>query len=153
MRIERTFRPLPTAWTDGSCNKDGKGGWGVLIRYPDRRRTLELYGGEHETTISRMELKAAIMAVQLMVPGEESLLYSDSKYVVTGINEQLFMWLRNGWRTGDNRPLKNLDLWQEFHALHRSRTVEVRWVKGHSRDAGNDRADELASIGRKSLDQ
>jgi ribonuclease HI len=135
--------------------KDGRGGWGVYLIFPDQRPDVELYDGERETTISRMELKAMLNALQLLCEharGEEALVYSDSAYVVNGLNDHYDMWKRTNWRTSANAPVKHQDLWKPLVKLwEEAGCIEVRWVKGHSGNAGNDRADELALMGRQTL--
>lgn len=147
MRVGEVYVPTTVAWCDGSCVKAGHGGWGVLI-HSATGRVSELYGGQVDTTISVMELKAVIMA-SLAAPAEEqSVIYSDSKYVIDGITDYIYMWLRTGWRTSANKPLKHLDMWQRLYAISQQKQIDYRWVKGHSGDAGNHRADRLAYKGR-----
>lgn len=135
------------AWTDGSCTKDGHGGWGVHLRRATGLK-VELCGGQPNTTISVMELQATIMACHMFPFDEPCVLYSDSKFVIEGITDQIDMWLRTNWRTSANKPLMHVAMWQELYALSQAKQIDFRWVKGHSGDFGNDRADELALQGR-----
>jgi ribonuclease HI len=133
-------------FTDGACSGNpGPGGWGVLLRYRGKER--ELSGGELDTTNNRMELMAAIQALETLKRPVVAVLHTDSKYVRDGITEWLPRWKARNWKTADKKPVKNVDLWQRLErALERHR-VEWRWVKGHSGHAENERADELARQG------
>ena len=133
-------------YTDGACSGNpGPGGWGVLILDGDERR--EFYGGEAETTNNRMELMAAIRALQETAEDGEVRLHTDSQYVKNGINDWINNWKRNGWKTSARKPVKNQDLWQALDAEITGRRIDWRWVKGHSGHPGNERADELARMG------
>lgn len=133
-------------YTDGACSGNpGPGGWGVLIIDGDERR--EHYGGEAETTNNRMELMAAIRALEETINDGDVRLYTDSQYVKNGINDWINNWKRNGWKTAAKKPVKNKDLWQALDAQIEGRTIDWRWVKGHAGDPGNERADELARMG------
>jgi ribonuclease HI len=129
--------------TDGACSGNpGPGGWGAVLRWRGRRR--ELSGFDPKTTNNRMELEAAIAALETLKRPMTVELYTDSNYLRHGITEWLPRWKANGWRTADRQPVKNRDLWQRLEqALGRHRIV-WRWVKGHSGNPDNDRADELA---------
>lgn len=133
-------------YCDGASRRDGRGGWG-LVAYKEGVESFCAYGGDTETTNNRMELMAAIMVCRFLQPKQSAKVYSDSKYVVDGILDHADIWLRNNWRTGGNKELKNLDLWQELVELDCERLVSWVWVKGHSNLLGNDRADELAGLG------
>jgi ribonuclease HI len=130
-------------YTDGACSGNpGPGGWGVVLRWRGRRR--ELSGFEPETTNNRMELRAAISAFKALKRPMTVRLHTDSNYLRSGITVWLPRWKANGWRTADKKPVKNQDLWRELElALGRHR-VEWRWVRGHSGDLDNERADQLA---------
>jgi ribonuclease HI len=130
-------------YTDGACSGNpGPGGWGVILIYGDRTR--ELSGGELMTTNNRMELQATIEGLhQLKEPCHVSL-YTDSKYVLQGFTEWLPGWQKKGWKTSDNKPVKNVDLWQALLAAAAIHKISWHWVKGHSGNKMNDRADELA---------
>ncbi len=131
-------------YTDGACSGNpGPGGWGVLIIDGQARR--ELYGGEAETTNNRMELTAAIRALEETAGAVR--LHTDSQYVKNGINDWIRTWKRNGWKTSARKPVKNQDLWRALDAAIDGRRIDWRWVKGHAGDPGNERADELARMG------
>jgi ribonuclease HI len=131
------------AFTDGAClGNPGPGGWGALLRYGDRER--ELSGGEPDTTNNRMELMAAIAALEALTRGCAVDLYTDSRYVQQGIGEWLPRWQANGWRTSDRKPVKNQDLWQRLAAAAASHRVQWHWVRGHDGHAENERVDAIA---------
>jgi ribonuclease HI len=133
-------------YTDGACKGNpGPGGWGVLLQYGDK--TKELCGGESETTNNRMELQAAIEALTVLSRQCDIILYTDSTYVRKGITEWLAGWKRNGWKTAAKKPVKNADLWQQLDEASQRHDIDWRWVKGHSGDPGNEKADELANKG------
>jgi ribonuclease HI len=129
--------------TDGSClGNPGPGGWGVVLRYQGRER--ELAGGEALTTNNRMELMAAIMALEALSEPCRITLQTDSQYVRQGITEWMANWVRRNWKTAGGDPVKNRDLWERLHAATQRHAIEWRWVKGHSGDADNERVDVLA---------
>lgn len=134
-------------YTDGACKGNpGKGGWGVVLSYRGVEKTL--HGGEAMTTNNRMELTAVIRALEaLKKPGCKVVLHSDSKYVLNGIEQWLAGWKQRGWKTAAKKPVLNQDLWQQLDTLSQVHDIDWRWVKGHSGDAGNERADELANLG------
>lgn len=133
-------------FTDGACKGNpGIGGWGALLRYGDHEK--ELFGGEMETTNNRMELTAVIRALESLSRPCVVRLHTDSQYVQKGISEWITGWKRRGWRTADNKPVKNMDLWQELDKLAATHRVEWLWVKGHAGHDGNERADGLANQG------
>ncbi len=138
--------PEVTIYTDGACKGNpGPGGWGVLMIAGDNRR--ELCGGELATTNNRMELTAAIEALRALKRPTRVRLITDSKYVMQGIETWIHGWKKNGWRTSNKKPVKNMDLWQVLDALAAKQQVEWRWIKGHSGDPGNERADALSNDG------
>lgn len=138
--------PEVTIYTDGACKGNpGPGGWGVLMIAGDNRR--ELCGGALATTNNRMELTAAIEALRALKRPTRVRLFTDSKYVMQGIETWIHGWKKNGWRTSDKKPVKNMDLWQVLDALAAQQQVEWRWVKGHSGEPGNERADALSNDG------
>ena len=138
--------PEVTIYTDGACKGNpGPGGWGVLMIAGVNRR--ELCGGEVATTNNRMELTAAIEALRALKRPTRVRPFTDSKYVMQGIETWIHGWKKNGWRTSDKKPVKNMDLWQALDALAALQWVEWRWVKGHSGDPGNERADALSNDG------
>lgn len=129
--------------TDGAClGNPGPGGWGALLRYNGRER--EIAGGDPATTNNRMELMAAIMALETLSEPCEVMLQTDSQYVRQGITLWMDNWVRRGWKTAAGDPVKNRDLWERLHAAARNHTIEWRWVKGHSGDPDNERVDVLA---------
>ncbi len=131
-------------YTDGACRGNpGPGGWGVVLHYKGVGK--ELYGGEVETTNNRMELMAVIKALETLKRPSAVRLYSDSSYVLKGITEWITHWKQNGWRTSAKKPVKNQDLWQRLDAAMARHEINWHWVKGHSGDKGNDRADALAN--------
>jgi ribonuclease HI len=133
-------------WTDGACKGNpGPGGWGALLRSGEHEK--ELFGGERETTNNRMEMRAVIEALASLKHGCHVVLHTDSQYVKNGITEWLPNWIRRGWRTADNKPVKNADLWRRLSEEAARHHVDWRWVRGHAGDAGNERADELANRG------
>ena len=136
-------------YTDGACSGNpGPGGWGALLTYGSRTR--EICGGERAgTTNNRMELMAAIQALESLTRPATVRLHTDSVYVRNGITSWLPNWKRNGWRTSDKKPVKNADLWQRLESATRTHRVEWLWVKGHAGDPGNERADALANQGMR----
>ncbi len=133
-------------YTDGACSGNpGPGGWGVLLRHKDREK--ELFGGETDTTNNRMELMAAIMALETVKPGLPIEIHTDSKYVMDGINDWMPRWKKNGWRTANKKPVKNMDLWQRLDEAAAMHEIKWHWVKGHAGHEGNERADALANLG------
>lgn len=133
-------------YTDGACRGNpGPGGWGALLRYNGHER--EIYGGEPETTNNRMELQAAVQALNALRESCRVRLVTDSQYVRKGISEWLENWKRNGWRTASRQPVKNVDLWQALDAAAARHEIEWRWVRGHSGHPENERADQLANRG------
>lgn len=134
-------------YTDGACSGNpGPGGWGVWLRYGEHER--ELFGGEKETTNNRMELMAAIQALEALRRPMPVVVHTDSSYVRNGITSWVAGWKKRGWQTSAKKPVKNVDLWQRLDAARERHEVEWRWVRGHSGDEGNERADELARRGR-----
>tara|TARA_R110000772_G_scaffold111532_3_gene215489 strand:- start:819 stop:1271 length:453 start_codon:yes stop_codon:yes gene_type:complete len=130
--------------TDGACKGNpGPGGWGALIRHGDKEK--EISGGESETTNNRMELRAAIEALNTLKRPCKVKLSIDSTYVKDGITRWIFNWQKNGWRTAARKPVKNADLWQDLLKAVEPHQIEWEWVKGHNGHPDNDRADMLAS--------
>ncbi len=139
-------RPRVVIYTDGACSGNpGPGGWGAILISGERRK--ELSGGETPTTNNRMELMAAISALEALKKPSDVELHTDSIYLRDGITKWIHGWRRNGWKTADKKPVKNAELWQRLQDAQARHTVEWRWVKGHSEHAENDRADELAREG------
>jgi ribonuclease HI len=133
-------------FTDGACRGNpGPGGWGAVLRAGATEK--ELHGGERETTNNRMELTAAIRALEALKRSCRVALYTDSQYVRQGITEWLAQWRARGWKTASRKPVKNQDLWQELDAQAQRHDIEWHWVKGHSGHPENERADALANLG------
>lgn len=135
-------------YTDGACSGNpGPGGWGAVIqRGPD---VTELKGGAAQTTNNRMELLAAIEALESLPEGAQVELHTDSTYVKDGITSWISNWKRRGWKTSARKPVKNVELWQRLDAANGRCAVDWRWVKGHAGVWGNERADELANEGMR----
>lgn len=132
-----------TIYTDGACSGNpGPGGWGALLSY--RGVEKELCGGEPLTTNNRMELMAAIMALEALKEPCSVTLHTDSQYVRQGITEWMPGWVRRNWKTAGGDPVKNRDLWERLHAACQRHRVDWRWVKGHNGDPDNERVDALA---------
>ena len=135
-------------WTDGACSGNpGPGGWGALLRYNSHEK--ELMGGEAGTTNNRMELTAAIAALNALKGSCEVHLHTDSQYVKGGITQWMANWKRNGWRTADKKPVKNEDLWRALDEAASRHAIVWHWVKGHAGHRENEKADELARLGMK----
>lgn len=134
------------AYTDGACSGNpGPGGWGVWLRSGGHEK--ELFGGEKMTTNQRMELQAAIEALKALKKSSAVTIVTDSKYVLTGITEWIHNWKKKGWKNSKKEAVANRELWEELDKLNANHQVTWQWVKGHSGDEGNDRADELARAG------
>jgi ribonuclease HI len=130
--------------TDGACKGNpGPGGWGALLRFGDKEK--ELSGGEPVSTNNRMELMAAIRALESLNRPCAVTLVTDSVYVRDGITKWIHGWMRNGWRTADKKPVKNAELWQRLAEAVKPHKIDWKWVKGHAGDPDNERADVLAS--------
>ena len=137
-------------YTDGACRGNpGKGGWGAILRY--KGKIKEIHGGERETTNNRMELMAAISALEALKKPCVVHLHIDSKYVLDGITQWLPNWKKRGWKTASKAPVKNEDLWRRLDLAIQAHEIDWRWVKGHSGNIGNERADALANLGIDSL--
>ncbi len=135
-----------TIYTDGACSGNpGPGGWGAILMHGETRK--ELSGGESETTNNRMELQAAIEALNALKRSCTVALYTDSVYVRDGITKWIKGWERNGWRTAAKKPVKNAELWQALQAALQPHDIDWHWVKGHAGHPENERADELARAG------
>ena len=133
-----------TVWTDGACRGNpGPGGWAAILIKGDHER--EIAGAEPDTTNTRMELTAAIRALEALKRSCKVRLYTDSEYLKRGITEWLEDWKRRGWRTADKKPVKNLDLWQQIEALAAKHEVEWHWVRAHSGIPENERVDGIAN--------
>lgn len=139
-----------TLYTDGACKGNpGAGGWGVVLEYGEHHK--ELFGGDVGTTNNRMELMAAIAGLSALKSRCVVDLYTDSVYVKDGITKWLSNWKSNGWRTAAKKPVANQDLWEQLDQAVSDHHINWYWVKGHSGDPGNERADELANQGVSSV--
>jgi len=138
--------PSIEIYTDGACRGNpGPGGWGAVLIAGKHRKTL--HGGEPETTNNRMELMAAIEALNALKGSSQVVLHTDSKYVMHGITEWMANWKKRGWRTAAKKPVKNQDLWQALDEAIARHDIQWKWVKGHSGNDGNEQADALANLG------
>lgn len=139
------------AYTDGACRGNpGPGGWGVLLSAPGGA-SKEMFGGEKSTTNNRMEMWAAITALESLKQPCEVRLFTDSQYVLKGMTEWMAGWKARGWKTADRKPVKNVDLWQRLEQAAARHDVQWIWVRGHDGDPGNERADALANRGVDSV--
>jgi ribonuclease HI len=135
--------PHVTIYTDGACSGNpGPGGWGALLRY--RKHEKELSGGESQTTNNRMELTAAIRALQALDRSCRVDFYTDSEYLRRGVTEWMRNWKRRGWKTAAKKPVKNQDLWRELDAAIQGHEITWHWVRGHAGHRENERVDRLA---------
>ena len=140
--------PEVVIYTDGAYSGNpGPGGWGAILLYGEKKK--ELKGGEPGTTNNRMELMAAIQALEALTKPCKVVLHTDSKYVQQGIKEWIHGWKARGWKTADKKPVKNDDLWKRLDQARLRHEVDWRWVKGHAGHELNERADELARLGLK----
>ena len=135
-------------WTDGGCKPNpGPGGWGVVLRFGDHER--EMSGSDPATTNNRMELTAAIMALEALTRPCQVVLHTDSEYVKNGISRWINGWVRNNWRNAARDPVANMELWKRLLAAAKPHEVEWKWVRGHAGDVMNERADVLATKARE----
>ena len=138
-------------YTDGACRGNpGAGGWGVYLLYKNEKK--EFYGGKLNTTNNQMELTAAIEGLKVLKEPCKVKLYTDSKYVMDGINSWIANWKKNNWKTASKKDVKNKDLWIELDTETCKHEIEWIWVKGHSGNIGNEKADALANMGIENLD-
>ena len=132
-------------YTDGACKGNpGVGGWGAILEYKDKNK--KIYGYDENTTNNRMELTAAIRALDVLKEKSKVIIYTDSKYVMNGITIWIDGWKKNNWKTSSKKEVKNIDLWKLIDKLNSFHSVEWKWVKGHSGNTGNEMADELANL-------
>jgi ribonuclease HI len=142
--MKKETNNLVIVYTDGACRGNpGPGGWGVSLKYNGNHK--KLFGAEAETTNNRMELMAAIVALETLTRSCPIVINTDSKYVLEGITSWMPNWKKRGWKTAAKKPVKNVDLWQRLDAATQNHEIEWVWVKGHSGDPGNELADELAN--------
>jgi ribonuclease HI len=142
---ENTLLSPVELYTDGACRGNpGIGGWGALLRSGSRQK--EVFGYEENTTNNRMELMAAIRGLEAIEGHSQVVIFTDSQYVCKGITEWIANWKLKGWKTASGKPVKNLELWGELDAVCKRYTVEWRWVRGHTGNPGNERADALANL-------
>ncbi len=146
---ENAPTPGVELFTDGACSGNpGPGGWAFLLRHPKSGKAVERSGGEYDTTNNRMELTAVIEGLTALTRPSVVELYSDSQYVLKGLNEWMAGWKRKGWKTASKQPVKNVDLWKQLDELREGHTIHFHWVKGHAGHPENERVDELAVIER-----
>ena len=139
-------------YTDGACRGNpGDGGWGVLIEYENISK--EYFGGEKNTTNNKMELKAAIHGLSVLKESCDVNITTDSKYVMDGITDYIKKWKINGWRTANKKPVKNMSLWKALDELNNFHEIKWNWVRGHSGNPENEKADALANLGIENLDK
>lgn len=139
-------------YTDGSCSPNpGPGGWAAVLLFDQGKKIVEIKGSENQSTNNRMELTAAYKALESLEENSEVEILTDSRYLQRGISEWLTKWRRNGWITADGFPVKNKDLWQSFSVQLERHNITWTWIKGHNKNGWNERADELANIGRQGI--
>ena len=139
-------KEIVVIYTDGACSGNpGPGGWGALLQY--KGKSKELCGGESQTTNNRMELTAAIEAINSLKGDAVIELHTDSTYVKDGVTKWMMNWKKNGWKTAAKKPVKNKDLWLALDDAIARHHIKWKWVKGHAGDPGNEKADELANAG------
>lgn len=142
-------QPVVHLYTDGACSGNpGPGGWGYILEHPGSGSVREDSGGEADTTNNRMELTAVIRGLEALTKGSVVELYSDSEYVLKGLNEWMAGWKKRGWKTAAKKPVKNRELWERLDELVGAHDVRFHWVKGHAGHPQNERADDLAVAAR-----
>lgn len=146
MTDEISSNDLVEIFSDGACSGNpGPGGWGAVMRFRGQER--EIMGGENPSTNNRMEMMAVIQALEALKRPVPVAVYTDSRYVHDGITRFVKGWLKNGWKTADKKPVKNIDLWERLIAAAKPHTIDWNWVKGHAGHPENERADQLARTG------
>jgi ribonuclease HI len=147
--VTRDGTDIVEIYTDGACKGNpGVGGWGVVLACGGSK--LELHDGDAHTTNNRMEMTAVIRALEALKRRSRVRLYTDSRYVMDGINQWIHAWKKRGWTTADKKPVKNKELWQRLDELRGQHDIEWQWVRGHDGNPGNERADALANMGVES---
>ena len=145
-------RPRILLYTDGACSGNpGPGGWAYVLQHPRSGREVERAGAEARTTNNRMELTAVIEGLSSLKKPSRVEIYSDSKYVLDGLDSWLDNWIRRGWKTAAKKPVKNEDLWRRLDELRRDHELTFHWIKGHSEHPENERCDRLAVEAREAL--
>ncbi|MEO1582944.1 MAG: ribonuclease HI [Planctomycetota bacterium] len=149
---ESSVGPTVELYTDGACSGNpGPGGWGLVLRHPSSGKEVERSGAEADTTNNRMELTAVIEGLRLLTRRSRVELYSDSKYVLDGLESWIAGWKRRGWKTATKKPVKNEALWRELDELASRHEVSFHWIRGHAGHPENERADGLAVAAREAL--
>jgi len=144
------MKPHVELYTDGACSGNpGPGGWAYILKHPKSGKSREGSGGEAHTTNNRMELQAVIEGLVALIASSSVDLYSDSKYVLDGLNLWITGWKKNGWRTKNKQPVKNQEFWQRLDALKELHEIRVHWIKGHNEHPENERCDVLAVAAAK----
>lgn len=147
-------KPKVELYTDGACSGNpGPGGWAFILRHPASGKEINRAGGERETTNNRMEMMAVIEGLRSLTRSSIVELYSDSQYVLKGLNEWLKGWKAKGWKTADKKPVKNQDLWIELDALKAKHSVTFHWVRGHNEHPENEECDRMAVEARDAAAQ
>lgn len=145
-------RPLVHLFTDGACSGNpGPGGWAYILRHPVTRAEREAFGSEHHTTNNRMELIAVIEGLSALSRPSKVEIFSDSKYVLSGLSEWLNQWKRRGWKTASKTPVKNEDLWRRLDDLRARHALTYHWIRGHDEHPENERCDALAVAAREAI--
>lgn len=145
-------KPKVELYTDGACSGNpGPGGWAFILRHPASGKEIKRSGGERETTNNRMEMTAVLEGLRALTRASVVELYSDSQYVLKGLNEWLKGWKAKGWKTADKKPVKNQDLWETLDLLKADHDIRFHWIRGHQGHVENERCDELAVAAISSL--
>jgi ribonuclease HI len=138
-------KPHVLLYTDGACSGNpGPGGWAFILRHPSSRKEIEKSGGESHTTNNRMELTAVIEGLSQLKGPSRVDIYSDSQYVLKGLNEWMDNWIAKGWKNAAKKPVKNRDLWEQLDTFRTTHELDYHWIKGHNEHPENERCDELA---------
>jgi len=139
-------------YTDGACSGNpGPGGWAFILKHPASAKEVEGVGAELETTNNRMELMAVIAGLEAVKRPCRVEIYSDSQYVLKGLEEWMDQWIRRGWRTASKQPVKNQDLWEQLNVLRKTHELSFHWIRGHNEHPENERCDRMAVAAREAL--